>query len=73
MTLKLLWVGLFLTAVVVVGLSISSVLKKDALKEAEAIYSPVDNSLMLQPEQIANKNWHFKHCTPTNQKCGRLE
>jgi len=68
-----MWAGLFLTAVVVVAISISGVFKESYTDKLEAIRNPVDNTLMIEPKLVTSKTWQFKHCTPTNTSCGRLE
>ena len=73
MTLKLMWAGLFLTAVLVVAISISGVFKESSTDKLEAIRSPVDNTLMIEPKLVTSNTWQFKHCTSTNTACGRLE
>jgi|TARA_R100000951_G_C2492822_1_gene134998 hypothetical protein len=46
-------------------------------EEAEspvAVRDPVDHTLILvKPIPVVEQSWEFKHCTPTNKDCGRLE
>ena len=46
-----MWAGLFLTAVLVVAISISGVFKESYTDKLEAIRSPVDNTLMIEHAQ----------------------
>ena len=40
--------------------------------ESTVVRNPVDHTMILMTT-IPQQKWDFKHCTPTNKDCGRLE
>lgn len=43
-------------------------------EEAIAVRDPVEHTMILvKPMKIVETPWAFKHCTPTNKDCGRLD
>ena len=64
MTVKFLWVMLFVSSVVVVVATTFSVMTTRQDKPVE---------VELNSGEVGDGSWHFKHCTSTNKGCGRLE
>jgi len=71
MVLKIAWLGLFLLTILAMYLSGSNLIQ--AQKDTQALRNAVDNKLVASYVAMNKRNWYFKHCTPTNKDCGRLE
>ena len=68
--LSVIFVCFILLSLVVVG--VLALTNKDKPVDTVVIRDPIKHNLMLI-NQAPPKHWRFKHCTPTNKDCGRLE
>jgi len=71
MVLKIAWLGLFLLTILAMYLSGSELIQ--AKKDTQELVKNVEKKLVASYVPMTKRNWHFKHCTPTNKDCGRLE
>ena len=71
MVLKIAWLGLFLITVLAMYLSGSELIQ--AKKDTQELVKNVEKKLVASYVPMTKRNWYFKHCTPTNKDCGRLE
>ena len=72
MMLKWMWAVLFVAALAIVVASILCLFEEEHT-DKQLVRSPVDNSLLMVEKPMTKDNWYFKHCTPTNKECGRLQ
>ena len=69
-----LGIVLFIGLIVLSSLGISSFISGTEEAKPIAVRDPVDHTLILvKPNPTVQEQWEFKHCTPTNKDCGRLE
>tara|TARA_B100000029_G_C17294589_1_gene858316 strand:+ start:275 stop:490 length:216 start_codon:yes stop_codon:yes gene_type:complete len=71
MVLKIAWLGLFLLTILAMYLSGSELIQ--AKKDTQELVKNVEKKLVASYVPMTKRNWYFKHCTPTNKDCGRLE
>ena len=71
MVLKIAWLGLFLLTILAMYLSGSELIQ--AKKDTQELVKNVEKKLVASYVPMNKRNWYFKHCTPINKDCGRLE
>jgi len=74
--LAIVFVGALIFLIIVIGVvSLSGV---DKPSDPVLVRDPINHNMMMLitkiPQRVDDpRSWEFKHCTPTNNKCGRLE
>lgn len=57
---------------VFVTIGVIALTGSNKVEDTVLVRSPVDHTVMLV-SKMPQRQWGFKHCTPTNADCGRLE
>ena len=55
-----------------ITLGVVALTGSNKVEDTVLVRNPVDHIMILMTT-IPQKKWGFKHCTPTNKDCGRLE
>ena len=55
-----------------ITLGVVALTGSNKVEDTVLVRNPVDHTMILMTT-IPQQKWDFKHCTPTNKDCGRLE
>ena len=55
-----------------ITLAVVALTGSNKVEDTVLVRNPVDHTMILMTT-IPQQKWDFKHCTPTNKDCGRLE
>ena len=55
-----------------ITLGVVALTGSNKVEDTVLVRNPVDHTMILMTP-LPQQKWGFKHCTPTNKDCGRLE